>query len=135
MLGKLLGKNISTPLDFRGDGIKTNRMLGLTLFIGSIILLFTGGLSFGLYIGVFFIAVIYSAYKYINYLPIIPSAEAIILVMIIMGIIFAYFMYRIFKYFFTYLIYIIRKIINIEYFAWGKYIFKWWLWLFKRIFF
>ena len=54
MLGKLLGKNISTPLDFRGDGIKTNRMLGLTLFIGSIILLFTGGLSFGVYIGVFF---------------------------------------------------------------------------------
>jgi hypothetical protein len=135
MLGKILGKNISTPLDFRGDGIKTNRMLGLTLFIGSIILLFTGGLSFGVYIGVFFIAVIYSAYKYINYLPIIPSAEAIILVMIIMGIIFAYFMYRIFRYFFIYLIYIIRKIINIEYFAWAKYIFKWWWWLFKRIFF
>jgi len=139
MLGKLLGKNISTPLDFRGDGIKTNRMLGLTLFIGTIILLFTGGLSIGIYIPVFFIAVIYSAYKYINYLPIIPSAEAIILIMIIMGIIFAYIMYKIFRnfftYLFTYLYYIIWKIINIEYYAWAKYIFKWWLWLFKRIFF
>jgi hypothetical protein len=135
MLGKLLGKNIPTPLDFRGDRIKTTRMLGLTLFIGSIILLFTGGLSIGIYIPVFFIAVIYSAYKYINYLPIIPSAEAIILVMIIMGIIFAYFMYRILKYIFYFIWGIFNRLRRISYFSWGVYIFKWWWWLFKRIFF
>jgi hypothetical protein len=135
MAESLLGQKLSTPIDFRGDGLKSKKMLGFTLFVGSIILLFTGGMSMGIYIPIFLIAVIYSAYKYINYLPILPSINGIVLFMMIMGIIFAYIMYKIFRNFFTYIIYMIKTTLNIEYYAWIKYIFNGWSRIFKRLFF
>ncbi len=62
-----------TPLDYRGDPIKSKRVLGLTLIAGLFILLLSGTASFGFYVGIFGLALAYTFYNLLGFFPSIGS--------------------------------------------------------------
>jgi phosphotransferase system glucose/maltose/N-acetylglucosamine-specific IIC component len=82
-----------TPLDYRGDPIKSKRVLGLTLIAGLFILLLSGTASFGFYVGIFGLAL---AYTFYNLLGILPSIGSMIFIFILLVLLYFYVIYYLF---------------------------------------
>ena len=79
-----------TPLDYRGDPIKSKRVLGLTLIAGLFILLLSGTASFGFYVGIFGLAL---AYTFYNLLGFFPSIGSMVFMLILFVLLYLYVIY------------------------------------------
>ena len=82
-----------TPLDYRGDPIKSKRVLGLTLIAGLFILLLSGTASFGFYVGIFGLAL---AYTFYNLLGFFPSIGSMVFMLILFVLLYLYVIYYLF---------------------------------------
>ena len=86
-----------TPLDYRGDPIKSKRVLGLTLIAGLFILLLSGTASFGFYVGIFGLALAYKFYYLLGFFPsIFPSIGSMVFMLFLFVFLYLYVIYYLF---------------------------------------